>query len=368
MKFDIHIHASGGRFDSLNGYPASALATLAAWDGLVRSIAEDLYRAAHPEQNSVPSELATGLHVAITRLEGGGSADGVVACSFAEGSAFFDVYAEAANAASNLIARVVGPELDQPFEWSKATANQLVAIQDGLGEDEALAVTLPSSHAPRTFQLTRATCKRARGLTARVGLTTTGQAEFFGYVDGIGRDPGMMRLRQGGTGRRMTFACEAGPWEAAMSAFLDRAAVRVAATQADGSRRRSAREVSTITRLAGPDVESRLAELSTLKRGWSGEDEESMPPDRSVLRRVRAAVWTIVAEHGERVPHLFPTLEGGIEAMWRDESETRALIFQRDDAAILPLRILRSEKRSIKGQPARSVAAAMTWLKSQAVE
>jgi hypothetical protein len=198
---------------------------------------------------------------------------------------------------------------------------------------------------------------------AQVVVTNRAPEWLCGQIDGITRDPWTLGLKIQGAKRRTTVPCEGQFWDAAVAAFHDKALVRLQVSFATPEDDGAIENILSMTRVEGPDFDARLNELESLQNDWVADGSGSIAPTKAILKRVRTAIWEVVTEHGERCPHIFPKFEGGVEAQWHDDNETRILLFERGSKTVLPIRIDLAQRRTTRGQPAANVADALRWLR-----
>ena len=362
MKQEIRIHAAGGRFDAFNGYPPATLATLAAWEKLVRAIVRDRFKAVHGVEARVPRALDLGLSFAVTSIVGGGSADGIVGFSFTDDSPYRDFYIAAGDDAAQVLAYLDEDARLLPDTCSMATRQQIVAVQDGLQEGETFAVQLPTNSVHCSRTLNAATLRRAIQIRGQV-LPVQRQPEWrCGRIDGITRDPWTIGLKVQGSHRSTTISCPVQFWDDALAAFHDKALVRIQVSCTARDEGAVLDTLLSLSRVGGPDFETRLHELKSLRDDWVGLESGSVAPRMALLKRVRMAMWEVVTVYGEQCPHIFPTAEGAVEAQWRDHSGTRILRFGPTGSSVVPIYIDRISRRTLAGPTTRMVADALGWL------
>lgn len=362
MNRFFRLHFTGGRYDEQLGVPLAALPGLAKFERLVRSVARDLFFDGNEERKRVSPGFDAAFVPAITRIEGGGSADCDVSWTPNELDANA-TYFEAAQTEIVELLEVFRRSSPTVPPWlSRESAQHLADVLEAIEEGEAMGV---EATAGEEVIVTFAERERVQVEASKSRPAQGEPFQVVGRLHRIADDPWAVGVFVWETRRSITVPVpqRLKPQITAAWEQNERTLVRLVGTanrDAQGYRRFV--DASDIRIIAGPPLTARTEELAAVKDGWLNDETEARVPTRRFLVSIERGIWGIIEQLGVDRPYLFLMPECGVEAVWKTERHTVSLRFLQDAAGHVEVVSVNREASTVQREGPSTLDEIQDWL------
>jgi len=305
------VRFDGGRLD------LESIQELVAYKRVIVDTAKWLFLEDNPDRARVPKGFERSFSLALTQVEDGSARAELLRVEDPEQLAFsghgHDDYFELARTRINKVIEDAsnGTELKEvPIPLLQI----LVQLGTTLGPEESLEfMRRGADNGPRYDRRVR------RKISLEITEQYEEQLEEFGVIVGVDLERGTFSARLAG-GRRWEGTFRTEDRDNLTQALDKKGYCRLQATvtykQGGVQTRLELEDIEPLT-LDGPDFESRLTELATLKNGWL--DGSGLKPVAAKIAVMRDLLRLMVWDFGFIAPHLYPTESGFIRAEWTAE-------------------------------------------------
>ena len=311
----------GGRFER-GGLPLDVLGDLAAFNQMVADVAKWCFLQEHTDRKRVPKGFGRGIDCRITGLEGG-SVIPIISLDVAQPHLLVDTDRPYYEAARDLIVHAVDVANDGKLEHSDLTGRHLAYFKQfgrSLSDNEAIELGVPSQTSSvrlTTVSRERLVRESSRRLDAGSLYKSSTQPEVFrGRIPEVDQDKMTFEMQLRG-GRRVTGPLSKEHSSVILDAFNHyhkHRRVRVhASVRHKHNRPDQVETVEDVTLLDRLDIGAQLDDLRELKPGWM--NGEGVVPNHEGLDWLEDQF----RQHfrgSDLLPHLYPTLTGGVQAEW----------------------------------------------------
>lgn len=306
----------GGRFEN-SGIPLEVLPDLLALQKLVTDVARSEFLRQHPSEQQVPPGFAENLKLKLTGI-GQGSAVAEISLdqSRSDLPALPNRFEEYARQAADIIHDVIEVgqrNEDIPDYVPSQFLNHFTKFGQSLLDDERIEFQSPGRPQPATLTQQSRTHLLERLQVRAEGVLTT----VLGRVPELDHDRRKFEFWPVG-GRKISLSIPESNRETVVRAFdgywqgarISLTGVGILAGNGKLERFGSIQEL----KLLGPlDVDAQLDKISMLRDGWL--DGEGDAPERAELEWFSARFDELYPSDLP-LPHLYPTLDGGLQAEW----------------------------------------------------
>jgi hypothetical protein len=332
VEDDLTICLQGGRYDAHHGVPLSALAALASFGSLLKSVARDRYFEVHEDRRRVPSGFDAAWEPVLTNIRPG-SALCVVSLHqpHPEGDdEHRDAYAEAPQRTLQLIESLASADHSPPPWCSLGTMRHLRELVGLVEEGESLSAWRESSRPGSPARLDHQARRRADDALARLERSPRRPVQRVGRVHSVDVSPPSVSLMLREGARSLRFAATPALVNEAKGLLSDdlEHLILVRGTGSLAGQDGGLKDLSaqTLVMIGGPPLNARLSALTQLTTGWLDGEPESRPPTKALAREVARQVWETIEAIGCDRPAVFAVPDGGLELIWRaDHGTVRAL-------------------------------------------
>lgn len=362
----FHLYFQGGRYDAQQGIPLSSLAGLSKIERLVRSVARDLFFDGNEDRHRVSPGFDDVFVPALTRIEGGGSADADIGWSpppVDGNTAFF----EAARTEIVELLETFRQEEPRVPPWlSRESAQLLADVLEAIEEGETVRWDATEGEEVTVGYEVRARVKRE---ASRARPVEEEQFQVVGRLRRIGDDPWSVGVTVWETRRAITVPVQHALKPQLTEAWTqnERTLVRLTGVASrDGDGRRRFVEADTIEVIGGPPLSARVEQLALIEDGWLGDEAPSKVPGRRFLILVERAIWDLIEKTGVDRPHLFLQPDAGVEALWKRDHLSVSLRFSSGPPTqIVGVAIDRETKSLSRSEPVATLDQLHRWLADQ---
>lgn len=363
MQEFLHLYFQGGRYDSLQGVPFEALKSIGDIQSLVRSVARDLFFDGNPTRKKVPAGFDDAFRPAITKVEGGGSADLSVSWQSDSLSVHAPLYDEARSEIVGLLERFRAEPPGLP-EWvSRESIGLLAGVLGAVEEAESVKVTAAEDESVIVgfAERSRVEAEAGRALDAK-----DEPYHLVGHLHRVDDAPHhvAIHLHEGRRDQNVPIApALKGPCLDALRLNAE-TLVRLTGTATRTDEGRAFGDATAVQIIGGPPVAPRLDELRRLQAGWLLDAETegaSAAPDHILLTLIGRHIWRIIELAGVDRPHIFAVPDGGLELAWRRADIRATARFSPTSADIAACAVSVSTRTADRAE-LRSVTELARWL------
>jgi len=366
MSSKLELYLSGGRFDAAEGFPLDSLPALRAVGSLVESVARDLFFSENPERKRVPAGFKSSFSPALTRLVGGGSAVCDIAGWERVQPGLANYFDDAQSEAFSLFQSLQADQVTFPAWCSRRTKKQLAAVLGAVTNQETIRLSVEANGvAPDPVTLGATQRDKAKAAAQAV---VAGQEEDFsiaGRIYAIENDPWAIGIKVREGGQRLRIAIAEHLRDRARDEFdadgTHLVLVQGKAERDDESGGMTFVLAQEIRKIDGPIIVERLEKLAGLSNGWVDDNEDSRPPSKALCRWVERQLWQAIEAQAWNRPHLFATVAGGIDAVWRFEQHTLRACFTSRPLEVRLRAINLTAKTATVSDSSRSLSPLIVW-------
>ncbi|MDP2309673.1 MAG: hypothetical protein Q8P18_26875 [Pseudomonadota bacterium] len=364
MEEFLNLYFKGGRYDDLEGVPFEALRHLTDLDPLIRSVARDLFLDGNPKRKRVSPGFEEAFVPAITRIEGGGSAEMAMDWSpdpAAQAAQFY--YEEARDEVLDFLVSLTSEQPEVPKWISRTSLGHLAEVMGAI-KDKETARWKYGRHDPVTVgELVR---QRVESEAAKILEAKDEPYQLVGQLHRVDDNPHhvAIRLREGK--RDQVVPIDPALKTRCVQAFEKNAEtlVRLTGNSQRDKEGRTFGGATDIRIISGPPITARLEELKGLPDGWLANEEQegaSAAPTAAFLHLVEKHIWRLIELTACDRPHLFAIPDGGVEMLWKQEGTRIVARFAAKPAGIVAVRVVLST-RATERKALKTVEELAEWL------